>query len=60
MINSKRNAVVYEVFIGIHLEWPEKFIGAFLLVSNAFWYIRNKTLMSLLEIVVGVKASRSY
>lgn len=23
MLNSKRNALVYEDFIGIHLEWPE-------------------------------------
>lgn len=23
MQNSERNAVVYEVFIGIHLEWPK-------------------------------------
>lgn len=60
MLNSKRNAVVDEDFIGIHLEWPEWFIDAFLLVCNAFWYIHNKALMSALELVVGVKVSLSY
>lgn len=54
MLNSQRNAVVYEDFIGIHLEWPEKFIGAILPVCHAFWYTHNKVLMSSLEMVVGV------